>query len=147
MSHQPGLFGDEQPHQLAPGFNAWWLAYPRKIAKADALKAWAGLSPGDRVVLVENSPAWVAELLEREPKFQPYPASFIRRGAWHEPPPKAPAPEHPSHGYVPLRWADEISEDAPPSDFELGSARLLEIRETLLRRVGRRVVDVETDLV
>lgn len=59
-------------------FAAFYLAYPRKRAKADALKAWKAarkLYPAD--VILTAVARLVAE--GREPEFWPYPATFLRR--------------------------------------------------------------------
>jgi len=68
-------------------FDQWWPLYPRKIAKPDALKAFTRLRVGERLVLAESTPLWVAYFALREARFVPYPATFIRSLAWAELPP------------------------------------------------------------
>lgn len=68
-------------------FDEWWPLYPRKIAKADALKAFVRLDAGERLTLLEGTPMWAAYFAMREARFVPYPATFIRSGSWLEPPP------------------------------------------------------------
>lgn len=74
-----------QQHEAADdGFAAFWLAYPRKVAKADAVKAWKRVKPKDRPAVMaaldvqKASDGWTKD----GGKFIPYPASWIRAERW-----------------------------------------------------------------
>jgi len=74
------------------GFDEFWTAYPRKIAKADAEKAWAKIKPDLQVVLTalswqSKSEDWTKE----NAKFVPFPASYLnsRRYEDEKPAPKS----------------------------------------------------------
>jgi hypothetical protein len=86
-------------------FDSWWLIWPRKTAKGDALKAYRqvvvdgkaqGLNGGhgkfaerhERLMAV--TPLWTdREFASRESTTIPYPATFLRRLDWLEAPPEA----------------------------------------------------------
>ena len=62
------------------GFSEFWKAYPRKVAKGAALKAW----PGD-----DHLPAMLAALKWQEvgwtdPKFIPHPATYLHQRRWED---------------------------------------------------------------
>lgn len=60
-------------------FDPFWDAYPRKVAKADAAKAWAKLKAEDRAAAMAAIPAFIAKLRREktEEKFIKYPASWL----------------------------------------------------------------------
>ena len=60
-------------------FDQFWLAYPKRVAKLDALKAWNKMKPPLQEVLT----ALVWQCKEwTDPKFIPYPATYLRAGQW-----------------------------------------------------------------
>lgn len=69
-----------------PQFARFWAAYPRRVAKKDARKAWAQLNPSpdtvDHIVaaLEWQVPAfkWDAESAD----YAPYPASWLNAERW-----------------------------------------------------------------
>lgn len=70
------------------GFDAWWEAYPRKVAKQDAARAYvaavkAGAAPDD---LLKAARGYVAELRrnETEERFVKHPATFLRADRWKD---------------------------------------------------------------
>ncbi len=86
-------------HTGAEGFDGFWTAYPRKVAKAAARKAWERLRPGGELVsrilaaleLHKETEQWQKDT----GRFIPYPATWLNG----------------------RRWEDEVSGDskAPPS--------------------------------
>lgn len=75
-------------------FSQFWTAYPRKVDKPEARKAWAKLTVTDalfdRIVQALEwqcqQPGW----LEQGGKFVPYPASWLRGERWEDEPFRAP---------------------------------------------------------
>ncbi len=75
------------------GFNAFWKAYPRKVAKQAALKAWRKLNPDTGLVqtilrAVEQqkaSPGWQKD----GGRFIPYPATWLNGERWNDETPDA----------------------------------------------------------
>lgn len=67
-------------------FDTWWQRYPRKVAKADARKAWEKM---DRIekglaseVISDHARLWAAE--GRGTSTIPYPATWLRRESWYD---------------------------------------------------------------
>lgn len=71
-------------------FEPFWLAYPRKVGKPLALKAWAKAicqtTPG---VLLAGCESWAAHWLEAgtEPQFIPHPSTWLNRHQFNDEPP------------------------------------------------------------
>jgi hypothetical protein len=71
-------------------FERFWLAYPKKRNKGDALKAWKKLKPSVAMVdllveAVDEQKSWPEWCKERG-QFIPYPASWLRAGGWDDEP-------------------------------------------------------------
>ena len=79
------------------GFAAFWEAYPRKRAKADALRAWKALSPSKalqgRMLSALESQKAGADWQREGGRFVPYPGAWLRGRRWEDEPegPSAPA--------------------------------------------------------
>lgn len=69
-------------------FNRFWLAYPRKKSKGDALKAWKKLRPNEQLVTTmlvaierdKSSEQWRKD----RGQFIPYPASWLNAKGWED---------------------------------------------------------------
>lgn len=78
------------PTPLPPGFEKFWEAYPRKTAKADAVKAWEKIEPDDSlqgailkaVARQTTWPQWAKD----EGEYVPYPASWLNGRRWEDQP-------------------------------------------------------------
>lgn len=78
---------DDDPH-----FARFWNAYPKRVAKKDARKAWADLDPNpatvDRMLIALawqcQQPAWTKD----DGQYVPYPASWLRAERWDDEAPK-----------------------------------------------------------
>lgn len=70
------------------GFDRFWEAYPRRVGKQDALKAWGQLNPDEDLVdlIVAGVERWkTCDQWTRDGgKFICYPATFIRGRRWEE---------------------------------------------------------------
>jgi hypothetical protein len=81
------MVADDDPH-----FMRFWAIYPHHIAKQDARKAWAQLSPTTELVdrMIEAL-TWQVALWAKQGYGTPYPASWLRAERWtDEPPPPVP---------------------------------------------------------
>ena len=113
----PSLEGDNKPITSLYGerFDKFWQAYPRKEAKADALKAWNSLKPDDTLLAVIltalEKHKQTAQWLKEDGQFISLPATWIRQ----------------------RRWEDEI---APPQPYE--HPRTRHNRELLERMKAER---------
>lgn len=75
-----------------PQWVRFWDAYPRRVSKKEARKAWATLNPSPAVVdqmvftLTWQTQEWARDNF----RFTPYPASWLNAERWtDEPPPQA----------------------------------------------------------
>ena len=74
-----------------PEFARFWNAFPRRVSKKDARKAWLEINPDpatvDRMVCTLS---WQSEEWARDRfRYCPYPASWLRDERWtDEPPPQ-----------------------------------------------------------
>lgn len=74
--------------QILARFDQFWSAYPKRVSKAQALKAWMTLSPDEALVGVmvaaiaaqRMSPGWLKE----GGKFIPYPATWLNGRRWED---------------------------------------------------------------
>lgn len=73
---------------IPSGFDRFWEAYPRRVGKQDALKAWGQLAPDDALVdlIVAGVERWkTCDQWTRDGgKFICYPATFLRGRRWEE---------------------------------------------------------------
>jgi hypothetical protein len=72
------------PRRRSPAeeFAEFWAAYPRKVGKADAQRAWAKATK-------RTDPAKILDVAKRypwrdDPQFIPYPATWLNRGCWED---------------------------------------------------------------
>lgn len=85
------------------GFALFWQEYPRKAAKAAALKAWQKLNPSPELVERilahvrdhKRSPDWIKD----GGQFVPYPATFLNGQRWEDDIPPDTGPGMAYHGY------------------------------------------------
>lgn len=67
-------------------FDEFWELYPRRVAKADALKAWRQMPQHERALAIVAIPhhiaLWRAE--GRGTRVVPYPATWLRRESWND---------------------------------------------------------------
>jgi len=79
--------------KISPGdarFERFWAAYPRRVSKQDARKAWDKLHPSEVmtstiIAAVEAQKLW-PEWRKDGGTFVPYPASWLRAGGWDNEP-------------------------------------------------------------
>lgn len=65
-------------------FNEFWKHYPRKIAKANAEKAWLRIKPDDELVKKILHALKTHETFRREPDFIPHAASWLNAKRWDD---------------------------------------------------------------
>ena len=124
------------------GFALFWQEYPRKAAKAAALKAWQKLNPSPELVERilahvrehKRSPDWIKD----GGQFVPHPATFLNGRRWEDDIPPDTGPGMAYHGYH-ERTAHKTLEDTGTvvdldQDGAGWEAELAKVRE---RRSGR----------
>lgn len=76
------------------GFDTFWTAYPRKVARPEAEKAWnAAVTKAkvDPAAVMAGLAAWSAYWAARNaPEFVPHPSTWLRQQRWNDEPPAAP---------------------------------------------------------
>lgn len=84
VDERPSLELVVQQPEPVDRFDEWWTMYPRKVAKADARKAWAKMKPAERDEAIgtvgQHARLWTAE--GRGTSTIPYPATWLRRESW-----------------------------------------------------------------
>lgn len=87
-NNSPAPAAPEAPAAPAADFEDFWAAYPRRIAKATAKTAWTkairrGADPDHIVAAVrQHSAFW--QNARTEPKFIPYPATWLNAGRYDD---------------------------------------------------------------
>jgi len=77
-----------------PQFCRFWAAYPHRVAKKDARKAWLEINPSPETVdRMLATLRWQSELWARQGYGTPYPASWLRAERWTDEPPPPPKPK------------------------------------------------------
>ena len=75
------------------GFDEFWQAYPKKVSKGDAMKAWQKNKPDLQTVL--NTLAWQkksSEWTKDGGQFIPHPASYLNAQKYHDEKPAVTTP-------------------------------------------------------
>lgn len=95
-SNHPSLFVQEAPPvpradrhlDVQVAFDQFWQAYPRRVGKADARKAFTDAvhRAGGIDRMLDTIAVWTVEWQAR-PQFCPYPATWLRRDGWDDDPP------------------------------------------------------------
>jgi hypothetical protein len=75
-------------------FDRWYKVFPRKVSKADAIKAWANIDPPPTNDLTDQMVAkveeWAASESWSDVNFVPYPATWLNAERWTDGPPPPP---------------------------------------------------------
>lgn len=81
---------------LRTSFDAFWAAYPKRVAKPEAFKAWLKLKPDaalQQIIAIALARQRESEEWRREQgQFIPYPATYLRARRWEDEPTVAPLP-------------------------------------------------------
>lgn len=69
-------------------FDDFWLLYPKRAAKKDAMKAWGRLTPDQKIACLVGLVVWRRVWLQRdEMDFVPHGATWINGERWEDEPP------------------------------------------------------------
>jgi hypothetical protein len=107
-------------------FEEFWTLYPRKVAKAIALKATSakGRTEAKRAEILEGLRAHLPELQSREVRYVPHASTWLNQERW------ADAPEHPG---------PQASGDGRPRDRH--QTREEQAQLTCMEIISRRLGD------
>lgn len=124
------------------GFALFWQEYPRKAAKAVALKAWQKLNPSPE--LVERILAHVRDHKRSQDwikdggQFVPYPATFLNGRRWEDDIPPDTGPGMAYHGYHERTAHKTLEDTGTVVDLDQdGAGWEAELAKTRERRSGR----------
>ena len=97
------------------GFGAFWAAYPKKRARADAARAWKALAPDHglqaRMLSALESQKAGAEWQREGGRFVPYPGAWLRGRRWEDEPAGQAPPEAPVQVVAREDWSLENALD------------------------------------
>lgn len=102
----------KEPLENTLGFDDFYAAYPRHVARGDAEKAWKeATKKTDPAVIVAAARAFAERRQDEDPKFTAYPATWLRAQRWlDEPDPPQP------FGSESWRNIDRVFEQFDPPD-------------------------------
>lgn len=78
--------GDERENLALSLFEKFWIDYPKKLDREEALKLWLGLSPLDQTVACEAVVLWAKSEEWKDPLYVPSPENFLRKRRWESRP-------------------------------------------------------------
>lgn len=99
------LIPDPLPVSEPPGdreFDEWWAAYPKKVGKADAQRAWKKRKPPLEQAL--RTLGWQVTSKQWREGFVPNPATWINHGRWEDQPPEPKLPPARKDWKAPSAW-------------------------------------------
>lgn len=67
-----------------PTWDDFWLLYPRRVAKKDALRAWVRLRPWQQVAAVTALVQWRRVWASKELEYLPHPATWLNGERWDD---------------------------------------------------------------
>lgn len=74
--------------KLAQGFSAFWVRWPRKVAKLEAEKAWKQVVTPEDEEPIQIALDWQVPMFERRnPEHIPHAATWLRGRRWDDEPP------------------------------------------------------------
>lgn len=69
---------------VGPSWDDFWLLYPRRVAKKDALKAWGRMKPAQRMQAIVACAAWRRVWANKDLDYLPYPATWLNGERWED---------------------------------------------------------------
>lgn len=83
-------------------FAAWWVVYPRKVGKGQAVKAYrAARKKTDQATLIAAAASFAAASKGTDPKFTPHPATWLNGERWLDAQPDGePSSKPASDGFI-----------------------------------------------
>ena len=81
-----GTAREEQEHLIYGDrrFLEFWNRYPKKKARASAIKAWVKLKPAEQFAAIDGVRKYMLSGEWSNPQFIPYPATFLNGRRWED---------------------------------------------------------------
>ena len=113
----------KQEQEPEATFDDFWLLYPRRIAKRDALRAWDKLPDGNRIAAIVALVDWRKVWEKRDDiEYVPYPASWLNGWRWED---ELPAEFKRSHAaHAPAKLPDSPARTVIPDHVRALLAKL-----------------------
>lgn len=123
-------------------FALFWQEYPRKAAKAAALKAWQKLNPSpelaERILAHVRDRKRSQDWIKDGGQFVPHPATFLNGRRWEDDIPPDTGPGMTYHGYQERQAHKTLEDTGTVVDLDQdGAGWEAELAKTLERRSGR----------
>lgn len=133
----------------SPDFAAFWAAWPRRVGKRDAEKAWAKLRPQEKIAAVEVLPKhveyWAASGRERE--YIPHPATWLNGARWDDeiemPKPKQARGPQAEQTAAPGWMSSWSGLDRKAQELRIDTARLGESQQAYKARILQAIDDLD----
>lgn len=107
----------------APTFDDFWLLYPKRVSKREAMKAWDRLSPAETVAAIVGLIAWrPIWLANRDLTFVPHASTWIHQCRWEDELPETWGASHASH--IPAKLPEKIERAVMPDHVRALIAKL-----------------------
>ena len=76
---------DKETGELsAPTWEDFWTLYPRRVAKLDARKAWAKMTPAQQMAAIVACASWRKVWAGKDLDYLPYPATWLNGERWED---------------------------------------------------------------
>ena len=100
------------------GFDKFWTAYPKKVAKKDAEKAWVKLSPSpellETILAAVERQRTTEQWMKQDGRFIPNPATYLNGQRWTD---ELPEPKRGDPDWLPTeQQLDEINAQCPSTN-------------------------------
>ena len=101
-----------KPESRSPdGFAEFWVAYPRKVGKGAAEKAWRKVrEPLTTLAKIKQALRWQCkshDWTKENGQYIPHPATYLNGRRWEDSPDKKPAQQQVMNGFVPMTDDEE----------------------------------------
>lgn len=124
-SNTGDLLSGEETGSSPNGFAEFYAAYPRKVGRANAEKAWGKLSPSSELCrtiaadIAARSKTW--DWQKDGGQFVPHPATYLNGKRWEDALPKSGSgPQRPHQSTIPLNAPSTAEPSAPTSTLPAG---------------------------
>lgn len=77
---------EPNPDELQLSFEDFWKMFPKRVARKDAMKAWAKVSPREypKIIRAIEQQKMCDDWTDQGGKFIPYPASWLNGERWYD---------------------------------------------------------------
>lgn len=92
-------------------FEDFWLLYPRRVAKRDAMKAWMRLTEADRMAAIVGVAKWRKVWATKDQQYVPHASTFLNGARWEDELPAEQVSTYAAH--APAKLSDATRGEMP----------------------------------